>query len=261
MFCVDNPCTDVYFNLAAEEYLLKKKMGNYFMLWQNAPSVVVGKHQSVPTEVDLEFAGRQGISVARRFSGGGAVYHDLGNINLTFIEKITGQPDFDYYLQQTIDFLNSVGIVARGDKRLGLYIDELKISGSAQCIHKDRMMYHCTLLFSTDLEALEASLRGKALNEATSSGTTVEGEALAPRSKVVRAVPSVRSEVTNICRHLPHPLDTKRFMRLIFRYFLDESDSNRIYRFTPEDHAAIERLKQERYSREEWVLGMTMPLK
>lgn len=241
MFCIENRCTDIYFNLAAEEYLLKKKTGSYFMLWQNTPSVVVGKHQSIAAEVDMGFVQQRNINVARRFSGGGAVYHDTGNINLTFIDT-NGRVDFDYYLQQTIDFLHSVGITAHSDERLGIYIDRLKISGSAQCIHKDRMMYHCTLLFDTDLDALKASLAGKALVDE-----------LAPGSRTVRAVPSVRSEVTNISEHLHESLDVKRFMRLLFHYFLEDSDENRIYRFTREDTMAIERLMREKYACEEWI--------
>ena len=148
MFCIDNRCTDIYFNLAAEEYLLKQKRGNFFMLWQSEPSVVIGKHQSVAVEADERFLDEKGITLARRFSGGGAVYHDRGNINLSFIETVK-QPDFVYYLQQVVDFLEKVGISAYADQRLGIYVDERKISGSAQCIHKDRVMYHCTLLFST----------------------------------------------------------------------------------------------------------------
>ena len=143
MFCIDNRCTDIYFNLAAEEYLLKQKRGNFFMLWQSEPSVVIGKHQSVAAEADKRFLDEKGITLARRFSGGGAVYHDRGNINLSFIETVK-QPDFGYYLQQVVDFLEKVGISAYADQRLGIYVDERKISGSAQCIHKDRVMYHCT---------------------------------------------------------------------------------------------------------------------
>ena len=157
MFCIDNRCTDIYFNLAAEEYLLKQKRGNFFMLWQSEPSVVIGKHQSVAAEADKRFLDEKGITLARRFSGGGAVYHDRGNINLSFIETVK-QPDFGYYLQQVVDFLEKVGISAYADQRLGIYVDERKISGSAQCIHKDRVMYHCTLLFSTDLDTLNAAL-------------------------------------------------------------------------------------------------------
>lgn len=242
MFCIDSPSTDVYFNLAAEEYLLKKKVGNFFMVWQNEPSVVIGKHQSVQAEVDMDFVRQRDIQVARRFSGGGAVYHDAGNVNLTFIET-NGRADFNRYMQQTIEMLASVGIIAYSDERLGLYVDKRKISGSAQCVHKDRVMYHCTLLFATDLQVLNASLRGKS-----------EGEELAPGSHTVRAVPSVRSEVTNISDHLHPPLDMKRFRRIIFRYFLDDgTEANRIYHFTPEDSYTIEQLRNEKYIREEWI--------
>lgn len=244
MFYINNRCTDVYFNLAAEEYLLKQKEGNFFMLWQAESSVIIGKHQSVQAEVDLDFAQRQGIHVARRFSGGGAVYHDKGNVNLTFIETINGQPYFEYYLQQTIDFLDSVGITAYADKRLGIYVDKRKISGSAQCIHKNKIMYHCTLLFSTDLVSLDASLKGK-----------YEREDCVPGSPSVRAVPSVRSEVTNISSHLQIPIDIKRFMHFLFQYFLDSNDNNRIYRFTDEDVAIIERLKREKYANDEWTFN------
>ena len=89
MLCIHNTQTDPYFNLAAEEYLLKNFKENIFMLWQNEPSIVIGKHQDVWAEVNLKFVQDQQIKIARRFSGGGAVYHDPGNLNLTFIE--TGQ--------------------------------------------------------------------------------------------------------------------------------------------------------------------------
>ena len=91
MFCIDNRCTDVYFNLAVEEYLLKQTQGDYFVIWQSEPSVVMGKNQSVRAEVNEDYRIEKGIRLARRFSGGGAVYHDKGNINLTFIET-TSQP-------------------------------------------------------------------------------------------------------------------------------------------------------------------------
>ena len=95
---------------------LKQKRENYFMLWQATPTVVIGKHQRVEAEVDTDYTQQYGVRIARRFSGGGAVYHDAGNVNLTFIETAT-QPDFNYYLQQTIDFLATVGITASADSR------------------------------------------------------------------------------------------------------------------------------------------------
>lgn len=240
MLCIDNRCTDIYWNLAAEEYLLKQKRDNYFMLWQSDPCVVIGKHQNVQAEVDEAYLREKGIALARRFSGGGAVYHDMGNINLSFIETVN-QPDFEYYLQQTIDFLDQMGVSAYSDKRMGIYVDGRKVSGSAQCIHKNRVMYHCTLLYSTDLDVLNASLRGNP-----------DSENLLPGSQTVRAVPSVRSEVTNISEHLFTPVAVKRVIRLLLHYFL-ENDENQTYRFTHKDLEAIERLKNGKYANEEWI--------
>lgn len=241
MRCIDNRCTDIYFNLAAEEYLLKRKRENFFMIWQSTPCVVLGKHQHVPAEVDEQYLNEHGIALARRFSGGGAVYHDEGNINLSFIETVS-RPDFDYYLQQTVDFLEQIGVSAISDSRMGIYVDGLKVSGSAQCIHKDRVMYHCTLLFDTNLDALRASL----------AGSEEAAKALAPGSQVVRAVPSVRSEVTNIRDHLPDSIPVKRFVRQLFHHFLEEDGTNSTYRFTEEDIKEIEKLKKK-YADDEWT--------
>ena len=148
--CIYSPFTDIYFHLAAEEYLLKQGNENIFMLWQDTPSVVIGKHQRLRSEVDKKWAEQEQVHIARRFSGGGAVYHDLGNINLTFIETAPRLPEFVTYLQRTLDFLNSIGLMAKGGERLGIYLNGLKISGSAQCVHKNRVLYHCTLLYDTD---------------------------------------------------------------------------------------------------------------
>ena len=134
------------------------------MMWQSVPSVVIGKHQSVRKEVDEKYIHENNILLARRFSGGGAVYHDEGNLNLSFMETVE-RPDFEYYLQQTVDFLESLGIVAYTDKRMGIYVDDRKVSGSAQCIHKNRVMYHCTLLYSANLQALDAALCGRSDGE------------------------------------------------------------------------------------------------
>jgi lipoate-protein ligase A len=240
MFCIDNRCTDVYFNLAVEEYLLKQTQGDYFVIWQSEPSVVMGKNQSVRAEVNEDYRIEKGIRLARRFSGGGAVYHDKGNINLTFIET-TSQPLFEDYLQRIVGFLETMGVTAYTDERLGIYLDGKKISGSAQCIHKNRVMYHCTLLFSTDLDTLNAALNGDP-----------DVESRLPGSRTMRAVPSVRSEVANIKEFLSEPMDIKRFMHLLFHSFVDDDD-NRIYRFSAGDMEAIERLKAEKYACKEWI--------
>ena len=227
--CIYSPFTEIYFHLAAEEYLLKQGNEDIFMLWQDTPSVVIGKHQRLRSEVDQEWAEREQVHIARRFSGGGAVYHDLGNVNLTFIETTPRLPEFVTYLQRTLDFLNSMGLMATGGERLGIYLNGLKISGSAQCLYKDRVLYHCTLLYDTDLTALHQALNPEPM---------VDDETLSS----VYAVPSVRSEVTNIRRHLSAGTVTD-FKEKAFQYF---SKSQSVSAFTREEIQAVNHLREEK---------------
>lgn len=234
--CIYSPFTEIYFHLAAEEYLLKQGNEDIFMLWQDTPSVVIGKHQRLRSEVDQEWAEREQVHIARRFSGGGAVYHDLGNVNLTFIETTPRLPEFVTYLQRTLDFLNSMGLMATGGERLGIYLNGLKISGSAQCLYKDRVLYHCTLLYDTDLTALHQALNPELM---------VDDETLSS----VYAVPSVRSEVTNIRRHLSAGTVTD-FKEKAFQYF---SKSQSVSAFTREEIEAVNQLREEKYIQKEWI--------
>ena len=234
--CIYSPFTDIYFHLAAEEYLLKQGNEDIFMLWQDTPSVVIGKHQRLRSEVDQEWAEREQVHIARRFSGGGAVYHDLGNVNLTFIETTPRLPEFVTYLQRTLDFLSSMGLMATGGERLGIYLNGLKISGSAQCLYKDRVLYHCTLLYDTDLTALHQALNPEPM---------ADDEMLSS----VYAVPSVRSEVTNIRRHLSAGTVTD-FKEKAFQYF---SKSQSVSAFTREEIEAINQLREEKYIQKEWI--------
>jgi lipoate-protein ligase A len=234
--CIYSPFTDIYFHLAAEEYLLKQGNEDIFMLWQDTPSVVIGKHQRLRSEVDQEWAEREQVHIARRFSGGGAVYHDLGNVNLTFIETTPRLPEFVTYLQRTLDFLSSMGLMATGGERLGIYLNGLKISGSAQCLYKDRVLYHCTLLYDTDLTALHQALNPEPM---------VDDETLSS----VYAVPSVRSEVTNIRKHLSAGTVTD-FKEKAFLYF---SKSQSVSAFTREEIEAINQLREEKYIQKEWI--------
>ena len=234
--CIYSPFTDIYFHLAAEEYLLKQGNEDIFMLWQDTPSVVIGKHQRLRSEVDQEWAEREQVHIARRFSGGGTVYHDLGNVNLTFIETTPRLPEFVTYLQRTLDFLNSMGVMATGGERLGIYLNGLKISGSAQCLYKDRVLYHCTLLYDTDLTALHQALNPEPM---------ADDEMLSS----VYAVPSVRSEVTNIRRHLSAGTVTD-FKEKAFQYF---SKSQSVSAFTREEIEAVNQLREEKYIQKEWI--------
>ncbi len=243
MRCVDLRSMDVYFNLAAEEYLLKHADADYFLVWRDTPSVVIGRHQRLRAEVDTAFAREQGIGLARRYSGGGTVYHDAGNVNLTFIETSTS-PDFRTYLNRTLDFLHSLGVPAVGDDRLSIYTNRgKKLSGSAQSVHKNRVLYHCTLLFDTDLFLLERVLK-------VPEGRVEEGR---------YAVPSVRSEVGNLHSFLPQVSDAGEFSQMAYQYFLLQSVTNEPYVFTSAEEAAITALRDEKYVTRAWIEAGLQP--
>lgn len=222
MLNINNPYTDPYFNLASERYLLQNSNSDIFMMWQNEPSVIVGKYQDVDAEINRDFARENQIKIARRISGGGSVYHDLGNVNLTFIER-NSKFDFNKYPMMIIDFLNTLGIDATPDMRLGLNLNGMKISGSAQYICKDVSLFHATLLFSSDLTMLENVL----LKSKNSDNR--------------KFVKSVNTPVTNICEHLKIPIQIGDFKKKIMTHFTGTS-----YTFDKKDLTSIEQLKLER---------------
>jgi len=239
MRCIDNQITDVYFNLAAEEYLLKHSRENVFMLWQNEPSVIVGRHQDINEEVNLGFVKENQIKIARRYSGGGAVYHDYGNLNLTFIETSVCA-NFDLFCDRIITMLATLGIKASADPRRGLTVNGLKISGSAQSIHKDRVLYHATLLFSSDLHRLITSLE-----------SLPEQRKIQSKRKV--AVKSVKSPVTNMLEHLPHPISIEDIKHHILTYYTEQAGENKIYHLNKEDIQRINELKNIKYATNNWI--------
>lgn len=240
MLIINNTYKDAWFNLAAEEYLLKNFSDSIFMLWQNEPSVIIGKHQHVWDEINTEFVKDKQIKVVRRFSGGGAVYHDPGNLNLTFIES-SNRINSGKFTDQIIRFLETVGIHALSDERQGLTIDGLKISGSAQSIHKNRVMHHATLLYSTDLDSLTTALQVVPRNTGQPENP--------PRSIYVK---SVRSPVTNISAHIRVPQSISEFKIALMNYFTRNNDDARDYLFTEKDLNAINALRDEKYVTPEW---------
>ena len=152
---------DPYYNLAVEEYLLRQSEDDYFMLWQNAPSVIIGKNQNAYTEVELDYARSAGINVVRRITGGGAVYHDGGNLNFSFITSTAKADalDFDYFTRPIISALAEMGLECTLSGRNDLEIGGRKFSGNAQYSDGRRILHHGTLLFNTDLDVLEKALR------------------------------------------------------------------------------------------------------
>lgn len=161
MYCLNLQSNDPFFNLAIEEYLLKNSKAEYLILYINSPSVIIGKHQTGHREVNTRFVTENKIPVIRRISGGGTVYHDLGNLNFSFIMQCESgkQVDFPKYTRPIIDFLKYMGIDARLEGKNDLKVSGLKISGNAEHIHGNRVLHHGTLLFSTSFDKLHNSLR------------------------------------------------------------------------------------------------------
>ena len=185
MLLINNTSTNAYFNLAMEEYFLKNTTEDVFMLWRNESAIIVGKNQNTLSEINYEYVKENNIKVVRRQSGGGAVFHDLGNINFTFIScNDNSFSDFKRFTMPIIECLEDLNIHAEFSGRNDLLIDNQKFSGNAQYNYKNKVMHHGTLLFSSQINDLSSALKVK------------------PSKFEGKGVKSVKSRVTNISNHL-----------------------------------------------------------
>ncbi|MBU8892810.1 MAG: lipoate--protein ligase [Bacteroidales bacterium] len=237
MLCIRNYNTDPYFNLAAEEYVLRNFTDNCFILWRNRPSIIVGKHQNTLAEINLDFVKEKNIDVVRRLSGGGAVFQDPGNLNFTFIQNVENNEslvDFRKYTRPIIDVLNQLGVDAKFEGRNDIMINGKKISGNAEHVFKKRVMHHGTLLFSSEISDLSKALK------------------VNPLKYQDKGVKSVRSRVTNIRDHLEEKISVMEFYDKILNYIFSTGKDARIYEFSDEDIVQIKRLADEKYKSWEW---------
>lgn len=231
--------TDPTFNLALEEYVFDSLSTdyNYFILWQNHKTVVVGRHQNTMAEVDERFVRDHGITVVRRLSGGGAVYHDVGNLNFTFIQDATAKkPDLHLFCKPMAEAIRALGAEAEVNGRNDITVDGQKFSGNAQYVKNGRVMHHGTLLFDADLETA--------------------GKALRPDPEKIKAkgVASVRSRITNLKNHLPAGTTLQQFKEaLLTRLFAGQPMEQ--YFLTAEDEAAICAIRDSRYGTWDWNWG------
>ncbi|MEF9934871.1 MAG: lipoate--protein ligase [Clostridium sp.] len=239
MIFIYNKSTDPYFNLAAEEYVLKNFNDDCFMLWRNSKAVIIGKNQNAIAEINRDYVTSNNIPVVRRLSGGGAVFHDLGNVNFTFITNDTDDfVNFGKFTEPIIGVLkDNLSINAELSGRNDLTIDSKKFSGNAQYNYKNRVLHHGTLLFSSSIDNISESLNVK------------------PIKLQSKGVKSVKSRVTNISSHLNSPLTIEEFIDMTMNYVKENSLDGEIYEFTKEDVKAIENLKDEKYSTWEWNYG------
>jgi lipoate---protein ligase len=238
MRCIVSPYVNPYFNLASEEYLLKQKEEDLFLLYRNIPTIVVGKHQNTLAEINLPFVQKQGVLVARRISGGGTVFHDQGNLNFAFFTsgKEGELVDYRKATLPIMEALKGMGLEVRLGKRNELLLKGRKISGTASHVFKNRVLHHGTLLYSSEMGHLSEALKG-------------EKERFTDR-----AVKSVQSHVTNIRDHLEEPVDVETFQERILNHML-RMPGNSACQFSEADVAEIKGLRDSKFSTWEWNFG------
>ncbi len=237
----DNPRTDPAWNLASEEHLLNAYDGTIAMLWRNNRSVIIGRNQDLHAEVDMDFARAHGIDVVRRLTGGGAVFHDLGNVNYTFIAPHDGgrSANFAAFARPVIAALAQMGVTAELSGRNDLLVEGRKISGCAHTLHNGRALYHGTLLFSANLSAMSGVLR---VNE---------------QKYKSKGIASVASRVGNLSEWLDtpeHPMDVEQFMATL-RGLLLAQGMFEPHIFSADDVDAVDKFRQSKYANLAWTDG------
>ncbi|CAN5444087.1 lipoate--protein ligase [soil metagenome] len=247
MLFIDNKnITDAALNLAIEEYCVRNLyMGNdmvmqdYLLFYINSPSIIIGKHQNTIEEINSPYVKEKKITVVRRISGGGAVYHDEGNLNFSFMTQYSHDSihNFKKFTQPVIEYLNELGINAELNGRNDITVDGKKISGNAQFSNTRSMFSHGTLLFDSNLENVVDALNVK--QEKIES----------------KGIKSIRSRVVNIKELLGNDMTIQDFREGLLNKIYESSNEIQRYDLTDEEWKGIEKLSNEKYRNWEWNYG------
>ncbi|WP_217585972.1 lipoate--protein ligase [Lentibacillus saliphilus] len=241
---IDNKgITDPTINLALEEYVLENfgEEDTYLLFYINKPSIIIGRNQNTVEEINTDYVDDNDIKVVRRLSGGGAVYHDEGNLNFSFITKDDGESfhNFEKFTKPVVEALNAVGVPAKLEGRNDILADGRKISGNAQFSKKGRMFSHGTLMFDSEIEHVVAALN---VNKAkiTSKG-----------------IKSIRSRVANVSEFLEEEMSMAAFKDMILRHIFNVADVADVprYELTEEDWKNVHAISEKRYKNWEWNYG------
>ncbi|UAL53192.1 MULTISPECIES: lipoate--protein ligase [Metabacillus] len=242
MLFIDNQgITDPRINLAIEEYCLKNldPEQTYLLFYINEPSIIIGKNQNTIEEINTKYVEDQGLHVVRRLSGGGAVYHDLGNLNFSFITKDDGDSfhNFKKFTEPVTRALKRLGVDAELSGRNDILAEGRKISGNAQFSTRGRMFSHGTLLFDSEMENVVSALNVK-------------------KDKIEsKGIKSIRSRVANISEFLEEKITIEQFREIILRYIFDTDGEIPQYKLTESDWEKITELSKERYQNWNWNYG------
>ena len=230
---LSNPCTNAHWNMAFDEFSLEglDVQEPLFYLWQNAPAVIIGLNQSPYAEVNLPYLEENGILLARRVTGGGAVYHDLGNLNYSIVGPVQ---DMEQAFEIMPEALRKLGVPAERTGRNDILVEGRKCSGYAKRLSRNRMMIHGTLMWDVDLDVLTEALR-------------------VPGSKVsAKGIASVRSRVANLREYLPQYPTLKAFQAAL-QDLLADGDPE--YPLTAAQREAVDREAREKFGTWEWNFG------
>ena len=238
MLCIHIKNSNPYFCLAAEEYLLKKFDAEIFLIWQSHDTIVIGKHQCAMGEINYPFVRKNNITVARRISGGGTVFHDSGNVNFSFIKNVNSPSEISFkkFTEPIVESLAKLNVTAVNSGRNDLLVEGKKISGNAEHIFKNRVLHHGTLLFNSDLKNLGQAIK------------------VIPGKYETKAVQSKRSTVANISEFLDPKMTLDEFVTFLFEVQLKKPENN-IYELNDNDIQNINSLVEEKFKTYEWNFG------
>lgn len=238
MYFLNSKTNNPYLNIATEDYLLHYFDDDFFFLYVDQPSVICGKHQNALAEINHQYITENNIPLIRRLSGGGTVYHDLGNLNFCFILNVENgkQIDFKRHTTPMITALKKIGINAELGIRNDILINGKKVSGNAEHVRKNRVLHHGTLLFNSDIKQLNESIK-------------VDLDKFQDK-----AVKSKRSEVVNINSFLSQEITFSDFVELISDTVSKEYNLKE-FNLKYNDEAVISTLITQKYQTWDWNYG------
>lgn len=242
MIIIDAASTNAYFNIATEEYLLTKfPQEDILLFYVNAPAIIIGKFQNTLAEINLDYVREKNIKVVRRLSGGGAVYHDLGNLNFSF-HTLLGDKDFtDFatFTEPVLSLLNKLDVPAKLEGRNDLLVDGKKFSGNAKMVKAGKMIQHGTILIDSEMAILADALQ------------------VNPLKFIDKAVKSNRSRVTNLIDYLPNNSSVETFKQLFIAEIKAQNATATSYTLSPADIENITQLVNDKYGTWDWNFGFS----